>query len=238
MPKITATLSSSLFAPPPSPAESAILYQARTAAWRHATRFGMTPEDAEDCAADFVLTVLQAQQTTEGRTSPWRQDLPPQDAQRYLSTCSHHFAFHWRRKLVQRRQQERALLPSGDMPGDTLPGSDLAHSSDALRPDGTAPSAGAAKAVNPRAAACSAEEAVLLRLEAADFWHYLFAAIATLPDAQRHAFVRHYLEDETIALIAERSGQTVPSVKQKLYRARLTVGSRLPHAARKIVEDF
>lgn len=212
--------------------EDAILLQARATALRYAFRFGMTPEDAQDCASDFVLVVLQAQDTSSATASLLPSNLPAPDAERYLATCAHNFAFHRCRKLAQRRRREQALLPSDEMPGGIGAGVSSAAPRPALPQGKIVPPLGIALQTR------SAEAQALAHLEQGDFWEHLFQAVAVLSSAQRHVFIRFYLEEETLSRIAERTGQKELSAKQTLHRARLRVRSRLPQPSQKIVKDF
>lgn len=73
----------------------------------------------------------------------------------------------------------------------------------------------------------SVEPEALAEAERGQLREAMLQALAGLPDPLREVFVLRDLEDWTTEAIAERTGQTAATVRQRLHRARLQVQDRL-----------
>lgn len=79
----------------------------------------------------------------------------------------------------------------------------------------------------PGARRWSVEPEALAEAERVQLREAMLQALTGLPGALREVFVLRDLEDWSTEAIAERTGQTAASVRQRLHRARLQVQGRL-----------
>jgi RNA polymerase sigma factor (sigma-70 family) len=178
-------------APPPSSKDAGPMVASLLGIARyHARRKGLTREDAEDCAAEFVARTLERTSADDSAPPP----LPCGPPRALLHWRARNCAEDFRRRAAVRQRRE---LPWPDAP-DAHP-----------RAEPVATAAAPDEAAGP--------EAELLR---AEFWWQVRLVLARLEPEPRRLFLGHHLWGESLDALAAETGRTVPAVKQALARAR------------------
>lgn len=165
-----------------------------------ALALGLTNDDAEDCAMEFVLQVL----IVGGERLMW----PPNQEhveeggynQAWLRRCALNHARDWHRRLRRGQTHEQGWPDAGAVGGDLTLSGALTDAATWESPD---PSPGA--------------ESILLQAECRQ---QLLTGLACLGAEARDLLVRHHMAGEAVQDLATGSGRTIGATDQALWRAR------------------